>query len=198
MKPHSNPTEIPKSKFVQFCALAPLLMAAGLAVSGPAAAAEEIFLRLDGIVGGATAAGHQNEIVVSSYSQAFSNTAGAVTGGGGSAGKVKCGEITVMKNIDKSSPKLIGAVVTGSHIATGDIKFDSSGRNGNLVESYHVALTDVVVTDIAQMDHTPEGVMEQVTLSATKFTFTFTPTTNAGGTGGKISFSVDCSTNQVN
>jgi type VI secretion system secreted protein Hcp len=198
MKPRSNPTEIPKSKVVQIFALAPLLIAAGLAFSGPAAAAEEVFLRLDAIPGGATAQGHQNEIVVSSYSQAFSNAAGAVTGGGGSAGKVKCGEITVMKNIDKSSPKLIGAVVTGSHIATGDIKFDSPSRNGTLVESYHVALTDIVITDIAQMDHTPDGVMEQVTLSATKFVFTFTPATNAGGTGGKITFSVDCSTNQVN
>jgi type VI secretion system secreted protein Hcp len=198
MKLRSNPTEIPKLKVVPFCALATVLMAAGLAVSGPAAAAEEIFLRLDGIMGGATAAGHPNEIVVSTYSQAFSNTASAVTGGGGGAGKVKCGEIIVMKNIDKSSPKLIGAVVTGNHIATGDIKFDSTRGNGTLVESYHVALTDVVVTDIAQMDHTPQSVMEQVTLSARQFKFTFTPTTNSGAAGAPITFSVDCSTNQVN
>jgi type VI secretion system secreted protein Hcp len=197
MKSRSNPTKIPKSKVVQFCALASVLMAAGLAVGGPAAAAEEIFLRLDGIMGGATASGHPNEIVVSTYSQAFSNPASAVTGGG-SAGKVKCGEIIVMKNIDKSSPKLIGAVVTGNHIATGDIKFDSTRGNGTLVESYHVALTDVVVTDIAQMDHTPQTVMEQVTLSARQFKFTFTPTTNSGGAGAPITFSVDCSTNQVN
>ena len=199
MKPCSNPIGTPKSKVVRFSALATILVASGLAVSRPAAAAEEIFLRLDGIVGGATAAGHANEIVVSSYSQAFSNPPSAATGGGGaSAGKVKCGEIIVTKNIDKSSPKLIAAVVTGNHIATGDIKFDSTRGNGMLVESYHVALTDVVVTDIAQMDHTPQGVMEQVTLSARQFTFTFTPTTNGGGAGGKIIFSVDCSTNQVN
>ena len=198
MEPRSNPTAIPMSRVVQFRVLPLVLIAAGLAVSGPAAAAEEIFLRLDGIVGGATAAGHQNEIVVSTYSQAFSNTASAVTGGGGGAGKVTCGEIIVMKSIDKSSPKLIGAVVIGNHIATGDIKFDSTRGNGTLVESYHVALTDVIVTDIAQMDHTPHGVMEQVTLSARQFKFTFTPTTNAGGAGAPISFSVDCSTNVVN
>jgi type VI secretion system secreted protein Hcp len=198
MEPRSNPAAIPMSRDVQFRVLPLVLIAAGLAVSGPAAAAEEIFVRLDGIVGGATAAGHQNEIVVSTYSQAFSNTASAVTGGGGGAGKVTCGEIIVMKSIDKSSPKLIGAVVTGNHIATGDIKFDSTRGNGALVESYHVALTDVVITQISQMDHAPQGVMEQVTLSARQFKFTFTPTTNAGGTGGQISFSVDCSTNQVN
>jgi type VI secretion system secreted protein Hcp len=198
MRPRSNPTEISKSKILQCHATAVVLMAAGLAMSGSAAAAEEIFLRLDGITGGATAAGHQNEITVSSYSQAFSNTAGAVTGGGGGAGKVKCGEIIVMKNIDKSSPKLIGAVVTGNHIATGDIRFDSSRGNGMLLESYHIALTDVIVTDIAQMDQTPQGVMEQVTLSARQFKFTFTPSTNTGGAGTPITFSVDCSTNQVN
>ncbi len=69
--------------------------------------------------------------------------------------------------------------------------------NGTLVESYHVALTDVVVTEIAQMDHTPQGVMEQVTLGARQFKFTYTPTTNAGGPGTPISFTVDCSTNLV-
>src|ERR1700692_1329206 len=168
MKFRSNPTEIPKLKVVQFCALAPVLIAAGLAVSGPAAAAEEIFLRLDGIAGGATASGHPNEIAVSTYSQAFSNTASAVTGGG-TAGKVKCGEIIVMKNIDNASPKIISGVVTGSHIATGDIKFDSTRGNGTLVESYHVALTDVVVTDIAQMDHTPQCGIEKVSLGARQF-----------------------------
>jgi type VI secretion system secreted protein Hcp len=193
-----NGTGISKSKVLQFCALALVLMTLGLAASGPAAAADEIFLRLDGIVGSATGAAHQNEIVVSTYSQAFSNTTSAVTGSGGGSGKVNCGEITVMKNIDKSSPKLIGAVVTGSHIAAGDILFDSSRGNGSLVESYHVALTDVVVTEIAQMDHTPQGVMERVTLSARQFKFTFLPTTIAGNTGAPISFSVDCGTNVVN
>jgi type VI protein secretion system component Hcp len=135
MNSHVNQKEARNLRAVQFCALALALMAAGLVVSRSAAAAEEIFLRLDGIAGSATAAGHQNEIAVSTYSQAFSNTSTAATGGAG-AGKVKCGEITVMKNIDKSSPKLIGAVVTGSRIATGDIRFDSTRGNGTLAESY--------------------------------------------------------------
>src|SRR3984885_8774736 len=103
-----------------------------------------------------------------------------------------------MKNIDKSSPKLIGAVVTGNHIANGDIRFDSTRGNGTQAESYHVALTDVIVTEIAQMDRTPQGVMEQVPLSARQFKFTFTPSTNTGAAGTPITFSVDCSTNVVN
>lgn len=65
---------VPKSKTIP--------NAAGLAVSGSAAAAGEIFLRLDGIAGGATA-GHANEIIVSTYSQAFSNTSRSVAGGAG-------------------------------------------------------------------------------------------------------------------
>jgi type VI secretion system secreted protein Hcp len=197
MKPLRNLAAIPAFKIVQF-SLAMALTAAGLATSGPAAAAEEIFLRLDGIAGGATAAGHPNEIALSTYSQAFSNTASATTGSGGVAGKVKCGEIIVTKNIDKSSPKLIGEVVTGNHIPTGDIRFDSTRGNGTLAESYHVALTDIIVTEVSQMDHTPHGVMEQVTLSARQFKFTFTPTTDSGTAGTPISFSVDCGTNQVN
>lgn len=184
-------------KLVHCSALALILTAAGLAVSAPAVAADEIFLRLDGIAGSATAAGHQNEIALSSYSQAFTNTASSATGGSESAGKVSCGEIIVTKDIDKSSPKLIGSVVTGSHIATGDIWFASTRGNGSSVETYHVALTDVLITEIRQKDHTPEGVMEQVTLSARQFKFTFTPATNTGSSGTPISFSVDCSTNQV-
>jgi type VI secretion system secreted protein Hcp len=161
-----NRTDAPQAKTPKLRALTPMLVMAGLVASGPALAGDEIFLRLDGITGGATAAGHVGEIVISTYSQAFSNTASSGTGSGGGAGKAMCGAITVMKNIDKSSPFLISNVVRGSRIATGDIKFDRTNAGG-LVEFYHVALQEIVITDIAQMDHAPAGVMEQVTLSPT-------------------------------
>jgi len=185
------------NKLARAGAVAAAMTAAGLAFSAPALGADEIFLRLDGITGSATAPGYQNEIVLSSYSQAFSNGASASSGSGAGTSKLTCGEIVVTKNIDMSSPRLIGSVVTGSHIASGDIYFDSSRGYGTPVQTYHVALTDVLVTEIRQKDHTPEGVMEQVTLSARQFKFTFTPASANGGTGTPITFSVDCGTDQV-
>ena len=81
-------------------------LCARVAAPGAALAEDELFLKLGDIVGGSTHAHHNGEIVLLSYSQSF--TQQAIAGG-------NCGPITVTKLIDKSSPALIGGVLTGEH-----------------------------------------------------------------------------------
>lgn len=66
-----------------------------------------IFLKLDGIRGAATDPRHKDEIDITSYAQAFRNSANFGFGGGAGSGRVSCGDITILKNIDRSSPDLI-------------------------------------------------------------------------------------------
>src|SRR5580704_18017927 len=68
MKMSSTPSEFLRSRVIRHCAVAPALVAVGLAASYPAVA--DIFLKLDGTPGGSTNAFHRNEIDVSTYSQA--------------------------------------------------------------------------------------------------------------------------------
>jgi type VI protein secretion system component Hcp len=81
------------------------MLAAGAAAPGAALAEDELFLKFGDILGGSTDEHHNGEIVLLSYSQSFTRPASA---GGG------CGPITVTKLIDRSSPALIGTVLTGS------------------------------------------------------------------------------------
>jgi type VI secretion system secreted protein Hcp len=172
-------------------------MVATLVASGPAVAAETIFLKLQGIPGEAAAPGHKDDIVVSSYSQAMSNTpGGATSSGGSSAGKVTCGAITITKSLDKSSPLLIGAVTQGQRIATGEITFQSAGATAASVVRYKVTLQDIVVGLIEQTDQVPAAVMDRVTLSAARYSFTYTPTLPSGAAAGApITFNWDCTKN---
>jgi type VI secretion system secreted protein Hcp len=170
-------------------------IAAGAAAPGSALA--DVFLDLDGIPGDSTDAQHKNQIDILTYTQSFKNTAApSSTGTGGGAGKVTCGDITVMKNIDKSSPLLIKAVTTGQHIKTGVLTFRTVGAHE--INYYVVSLKDVVITEIDQTDQSSSArIFEKVTFSATDFAFKFTPFMATGKAGTPISFEFNCAANKA-
>src|SRR5262249_18606738 len=134
---------VTRSPSLAFRALFAGLLAVGLlAPSG--VAAEDLFLRLDGIKGESTDDQHAKEIVLLSYSQSFSKPPG------GAPNPTNCGAIVVTKLIDRSSPALIGAVLTGTAIPTGQITFRKSGQTP--LEYFKVMMTEVVIESINQSD----------------------------------------------
>jgi type VI secretion system secreted protein Hcp len=175
------------------------LLAGAIAASAPApvSAIDDIFLKLDGIEGESQDSKHKNEIDVLSYTQAFRNTGAKFTGGSPTTGKVTCGSVTVLKNIDKSSPQLIEAVVLGKHIRKGVITFRKAGKE--LIEYYVVTMNDVFVEAIDQTD-TPDAsaIVERVSLNAAKFDFKYTPQKEDGTPGPSELFSFDCVAQKAN
>jgi len=171
--------------------LAGALIAAGAATSGTALAVDDIFLKLDGITGESQDAKHKSEIEILAYSQLFSNNgASRAFGGGGGAGRVTCGDITVQKTVDSSTPNLIHSVTTGQHIAKGVLTFRKAGEIP--LEYFVVTLTDVLVDSIQQSDALPDKILEKVTLNAAKFDFKYR-TQNADGTlGATQEYGYDC------
>ena len=175
------------------------LLAGALAATAAAAptagnAATDIFLDLTsaGILGEATAEKHKNQIEILSFSLGFVNqTSGSAAGGG--AGKVSCGDMILTKSIDKSSPSLISAVMTGKHIPTGTLAFTVATSKDATVNYYVLTLSELLVTAINQSDSVGgPRVAEQVTISAAKFKFQYR-TQNANGTFGAFqTFSFDC------
>jgi type VI secretion system secreted protein Hcp len=173
----------------------PLLAATIIAAAMPALAADQIFLRLDGVPGSATAVNHKDEIDITSYAQAFRNTQNFGFGGGGAAaGRVSCGDITVLKNIDRASPELIMYVTTGRHIRSGAITFV---RNGDRpLEYYKVTLREVLVDAVEQVDPPGEGgLTEKVSLKVRQFQFSYKPQNPDGSVGAEITFGWDCVSN---
>lgn len=173
-------------------------VAATAAVSAPAPALAETFLRLGDIKGESTDQKHKDQIEILSFTQTWTNTIelGSATGGAG-AGKVQCGPITMMKNIDKSTPLLLKGVATGQHFKDAVIAFQSSDGRMQVPEYYTITMTTVFVTELSQTDSAdPNRIFEKLVLNAGAFEFKYTPTDVRGKIGTPVSFKWDCMANK--
>ena len=164
-------------------------------VAAPAPALAETFLRLGDIKGESTDLKHKDEIDILAFTQSFINPGDFSSGGGGSTGKVQCGAITMMKNIDKSSPLLLKGVATGQHFKDAVITFQSDDKSS--FQYYTIALTSVIVTELTQTDaQDPNRIFEKLVLNAAQFEFKYTPQTIKGSVGTPVSFKWDCAGNK--
>jgi type VI secretion system secreted protein Hcp len=75
----------------------------------------EYHLKIGSIEGESTAAKHTNQIELLSWSWGASNPTN-IAGSGMSAGKVSLSDLSITKQVDKSSPKLLELCVTGKHV----------------------------------------------------------------------------------
>ena len=167
------------------------MVAAGAVAPVAAPAAESIFLKLEGVKGESVDSKHKDEIVLLSYTQSWTNP-NSVAGGAGT-GKVNCSDIKVTKVIDKSSPILIMGVATGTHYPKAVITFRQVGKTQ--IEYYKVTLTEVLLNAIVQTDASPTdatSILEQVSMSAAKLKFEYTPQLANGSRGPTVEFSWDC------
>lgn len=159
-------------------------------VPSVALAADALFLKLDGIEGDSTDLVHLREIVLLSYSQSFTRPPGGPV-------QANCGAVTVTKLVDRSSPALIGAVLSGNLIRTGVITFLRDG--GSPIGYYKVTLTDVLIQAITQTDASPTDpttILEQLSMSAVRFNFEYTPQRPDGSPGSVVTFGWDCVANR--
>jgi type VI secretion system secreted protein Hcp len=190
------PETKPKSGLASLVARPLLAGAIAAGAATPTSAVADVFLDLTGIQGDSTDAKHKNQIDILTYTQSFKNAVSGSSGGGGGAGKVTCGDVTVTKNIDKSSPLLIQAVTTGKHIEKAVLTFRQVG--GQQLNYYVVTLQDVLITSITQADqNNPARIFEQVQLSAADFKFKFTPQLPNGSGGTPVSFEFNCASNKA-
>jgi type VI secretion system secreted protein Hcp len=165
-------------------------MALGTCSVVAAQAANELFLTWPGIIGPSTVQGHVGDIELTSYSQTASNTVGSSTSGAG-AGKAVCGQVTVTKRIDSTSPIFLGLVLTGQH--TQGPVIVTFARGAQDTTFYSVSLRDVFVTSITESDSAgPDKLTESIVLLAAQFVYTYTPILPNGGAGTPVTFSFTC------
>src|SRR3972149_11880147 len=107
-------------------------------------AAVDMFIKIDTIDGESKDKAHPNEIQLESWSFGASQSGSMAMGGGGGAGKVSLHDFSVTKHIDKSSPKLFEALVTGKHLK--DATFVIRKAGGEPLEYLKITLTDVLVS----------------------------------------------------
>lgn len=175
-----------------------LAVATTAMVVGPTPVIADTFLKLGDIQGESTDIKHKGEIDILSFSQSFINTVSIGSAGGGAgAGKVQCGAVTMMKNIDASSPFLLKGVATGQHFPDATITFRSAAAGKNTTDYYVIKMQDVFVTELSQTDSAdPDRIFEKLVLNARSFDFKYTPLTIKGTAGTPVSFKWDCAANK--
>jgi len=173
-----------------------LAVAATAMVAGTAPALAETFLKLGDIKGESTDTKHKDEIEILSFTQSFINSVDISSGGGAGVGKVQCGAVTLMKNIDASSPLLLKGVATGQHFPSALVTF-RSGDARQAFEYYTITMSDVFVTELSQADsQDPNRIFEKLVLNARTYEFKYSPTTVKGSIGKPVTFKWDCAANK--
>ena len=129
--------------------------------------AVDMFLKLDGIKGESKDHKHKDEIHIESFSWGMSQTGAHGAGGGGGAGKVSVHDISITKNVEKSTPDLMLHCANGKHIPNGLITVRKAGENP--VEYLKIKLTDILISGVQSAGHGGELITENVTLNFGKF-----------------------------
>jgi type VI secretion system secreted protein Hcp len=137
------------------------------------------------IEGEATEKGHEKWITLAGYDGDVSVPTAGGAGGGAGAGKVQFKPIVVTKPIDKSTPKLFQALVTGRRLPAVQIDFMRPDGAGGDEVYYSVKLEQVFVTDVHQTDAGKAGgrALEQVSLDFQSIEITEGGGTASGGGG---------------
>lgn len=150
----------------------------------------DYFLKLDGIAGESTDAKHKGEIELVSFSWGVTRAGSPGTGGG--AGKAQFKEFQFLMRVNKASPQLFLATVSGNHIKEGNLSVRRSAKVA--VEYLKIKFTDVLISSYEQAGggDVPE---ETIAFNFAKIEMTFLPQQTRGAAGAPIEAGWDLSRN---
>jgi len=165
-----------------------------LALASEAEAA--IYVWFNGIPGEAKDKDHRNWTDAKSVNHQIKQSGTMHVGGGGGAGKVQYGDFVVVKEIDKTSPKLNLLCANGKHISEVIIDMTASYTDAGRVTWLQYKLEKVLVTSVDTTFTTIEkDFIEKVTLSFGKITCTYKEMDERGMSKGKVTYSWDVEKN---
>ncbi|MCL2590680.1 MAG: type VI secretion system tube protein Hcp [Betaproteobacteria bacterium] len=159
------------------------------------------FIKIDGIPGESTDAGHQEWIEVLSYEHTLEQPASATASsvGGGTAERVNHKPFVFRHLYDKASPKLFDAACTGRHIKT--ITFELWRAAGDEKVKYlEITMEQSIISKIVSRGADAVGGFpsEEVSISYGKIKVNYTQQKRDGGQGGgNVAAGWDCTENKT-
>ena len=113
---------------------------------------------------------------------------------GGGAGKATFQDLSIVHHIDKSSPLLLKACATGTHIKDAIITHRKAGKGQH--EYLTVKLNDVIITGVTHGGGSGQPYSESVTLAFAKVDLEYKPQKADGSLDAGIHFKYDLKTNK--
>lgn len=150
----------------------------------------DAFLKIEGVSGESTDNKHKDWIEVLSYSHGVTQMASgsSSSGGGRSAERCDHSDFSIVKTLDKSSPKLNLFCCNGTHIKSIEVEFCRA--TGDKQPYMHYKLEDVIVTSVRPGGSSQGGEalpLEEVSFNYGKITWTYTEIDHKSGkASGKV------------
>jgi type VI secretion system secreted protein Hcp len=155
----------------------------------------DAFLKIDTIDGESQDSKHSKEIQLLSFSFGADQPGSSSMGGGAGTGKVNMHDLSVLKQVDKASPKLLVACATGQHISSAVLTARKAG--GDQQDYMIVTLSDVIVSSVQASGHAggADGApSEQVSLNFSKINFEYKEQGADGSLKGTVAGGFDVKT----
>lgn len=153
--------------------------------------AVDMFLEIKEVPGESSKKGHEQQIDIVSFSFGAVQSGSFARGGsGGGAGKAEFQDISIVKEVDKSSPKLFQACAAGTHFGKATIHVRKAGDKP--LEYYKIELTDLIVSSLQNSGSAGgDAIMESMTLNCAKIIFTYVEQDAKGGAGKTVNGGYD-------
>ncbi len=165
----------------------------------PQPAAYNCFLKIDGIPGESTDDKHKGWIEVLSYSHSISAAVSRVIGIARTAERSEHQDFSIVKLMDKASPKLALSICRGDIIPEVTLVLCRAG--GDKLSYMEYVLRDVIVTSLQPAGNPQTGEAlptEDVTLNFGEIEVKYTQTDpNTGEPGGSVEFGWDLEANKA-
>ena len=157
----------------------------------------DYFLKIEGIDGESQDSKHKGEIDIESWSWGETQGGSHGMGGGGGAGKVQMHDLSIVKRIDKSSPKLLLACANGEHIKKAVLVARKAGKDQQ--EYFKMTLSDLLVSSFQTSGHGGSDVhpTDQVTLNFAKIEVAYKEQKADGTLGGELKAGWDVKANKA-
>jgi type VI secretion system secreted protein Hcp len=159
------------------------------------------FLKIDGVPGESTDDKHKDwiEILAFNFGMTQPVSATASSAGGASAERVNLQDVSLVKHLDKSSPKLYELCCSGKHIPCVTLELCRAG--GDKLKYLEVKIEQVIISSVKpggrsqSLDGFPT---ETLSFNFGKAKWTYTQQKRADGSGGgNVAGGWDATTNKV-
>ncbi len=144
----------------------------------------DCFLKVDGIPGESTDDKHKDWIEILSYSSGLSQMASgtASSSGGATTARADFQDFSVVKALDKASPKLAVACADGTHI--GEVTLELCRAGGDKLKYMEYKLSDCIISSCSIGGGGGGEPAESLTFNYGKIQWTYTQQKRADGSGG--------------
>ena len=160
----------------------------------------DCFMKFDGIPGESTDDKHKDWIEILSYSHGISQPASGSSSSGGGRSSQRCDhqDFTIVKTLDKASPKLALHCCNGQHIKK--ISLELCRATGDKQKYMEYVLEDAIVSGVRPGGSAQGGEalpLEEVSLSYGKISWVYTATDHkTGKAAGDVKASWDLTANK--